>query len=682
MPDADSTAQKLPERQTLLNVPEGWISTKRAATILRCSDQTIRNRIACGKLAGAMCETPSGNRFWVDPQSDEQLSILYAPEEQTLCQGKRLAGLSASQRKTAAGRLEAVLSWKEFRLSLPTAADVMAAYDTWVVNNYARLGLKKPPSWATMWRWVKAFDSDGLAQLAPRCGGPSPAEPCSQSWAFFQTLYLQQQKRSIQDCWNQTKAASHKAKWTWVSYAVCRNKVLRDIPLATRILYREGKKAHDDKCVPYIERDYESLASNDWWITDHHQLDIAAIGPNGRPEFPWITTWQDARSRKIVGLLLHFCPNLDVVLASLRRALLTYGVPANFLFDNGKEFRANAFTGGRKRFKYEMDEARVRSSLHHLPCEVHFAQPYNAKAKPNERMYRTLRMQFSQQWATYRGNCTDNRPEQLAKILKDYQTNGLVPKAADLEKALIEWVDNVYHKNAHRGRSMDGQTPDQIYRRELQKVTRVSENELILLMMRTSTPRVVGRNGIKMFGYSFNAPELFGFQGKKVYARYDIQQIGKLYIHDLKDRLICVALRQDLMGWNASHEDVRTRMKLKAQHRKAAASFRDTSDILTGDAIQNIALQRQQAQAVAQHDGDDGGDGERMPRIQMFRSALADSAEAVQDLRRVVGIGGDNFPVPVQPAARSPKEKMDDFFTTPQPQAANSGDDVFDTLDI
>jgi len=681
MPEAARREDREPD--ILDHPPTGWLPAAQAAAALGVTPRTVRNRLAAGRLAGRLARTGDGPAWYVDPAADPRLAVAAGgvPSGPTAeadalglaGPGAEVARMTARQRDRAARRLAAVTDWRAVRDRLPDGADVQAAFREWSQLSSADHGFRKPISWSTMWRWGKALDAGDVVSLAPRRGGPSPTEPDPAAWAFFRALWLTQGKRTVYDCWVQTGAEARRRRWAWPSYAVINRRVKREIPAPAAILAREGREALENRCVPYIERDYDSIAPNDWWSADHHQLDVACLGPTGRPEFPWITHWQDVKSRKAMVVKLSFQPNLDVVLASLRRAMLVHGVPANLLFDRGKEFRANQFSGGARRVSVEADEARVRFALAHLPTEVHFAVAYNAKAKPNERAFLTTRLQFSKQWATYRGSSPADRPEGFDKVLREYREDGVIPTAAELEAAVIEWFDRVYGARPHRGRGMDGRSPNAVYEAERREVTRVGDEELALLMMRTTRPLTVGRNGVQLFGRKYHAPELFERVGQKVYARYDTAEIGRLYVHDLEDRLICVAERRDLLAWGATHEDVRTRQRAKKRYRQAARAAAQTADLLAGDPLRNIALQRRAAEAAGgRRDEPTPPDGGEPITVRAWRTALADTAEQLRRLPVAAGGEGD---------AGRPSAEVDLPEAAP-PEDAGAADETFDSLDL
>ena len=83
-------------------------------------------------------------------------------------------------------------------------------------------------------------------------------------------------------------------------------RIAMDVPEAVRILMREAERAYYNKASMYTRRDYESIASNDWWVGDTYTCDTltpvsythliagmpdenrpAAVWAAGRTESPW-----------------------------------------------------------------------------------------------------------------------------------------------------------------------------------------------------------------------------------------------------------------------------------------------------------------------------------------------------------------------------------------------------------
>jgi hypothetical protein len=644
----------------LERVPEGWIAVSQAATLLHVTETTVYRRIQAGALRGAQCRMQSGaEQLFIDPFSSGELSALYAvgnlaAEAADGDDARSVAGLSDRKRRTLARRLQWLRAWGDFRDQADGCA-VLSLYKVWAQAHYAQFGLPRPPDWATVNRWRNKA-SAGVAALADGRRGPSPAEPSAEAWAFFASLYLTENRRTARDCWNQTRAVSGTQRWDWCSYERCLRKIEADLPHAARVLGREGETAHNDHCLPSVERDYDGIRPNDWWVCDHRELDLFCMNPaTGRPERPFVTEWMDCKSRRIVGHSMHFCPDTDVLLATLRDAILEHGCPLHVLMDNGKDFKSNTFAGGCRRVRLTVDISRAVAALSHLPTRVHFAQKYHGQSKPIERFFGTVSSQWDRQWSLYRGNSTDNRPEGAQKALAEAAADNKVPTLEETDAALIDWERNIYGQREHRGHGMRGRSPNQVWEQERGEVVRIDKRELILLMMRSTEAKAVHANGVSMWGRWFMAPELWGYQGKGrcVRVRFDPKDIATLYVYDLKDALICEARRSDLMAWGAAHEDVKRHQKVRAQHKRFAASYRQTSDLLTGDAVQNIALQRRAVELAnkARPAPTPPGGGEPV-HLRYFRTAFAEAAEAVAARatgtdgatpRRTVGQEADAF---------------------------------------
>ena len=91
---------------------------------------------------------------------------------------------------------------------------------------------------------------------------------------------------------------------------------------------REGKKAFDDKCMPYIERDYSKLHPNQFWVSDHHLWDIFVRVPDGKGgwklERPWGSYWMDMRTRKMMSSIIRTeSPNESIFTPPLTKILRT-----------------------------------------------------------------------------------------------------------------------------------------------------------------------------------------------------------------------------------------------------------------------------------------------------------------------------------------------------------------------
>src|SRR5207249_4534073 len=116
------------------------------------------------------------------------------------------------------------------------------------------------------------------------------------------------------------------------------SRYLANLPRSVVVKGRLGKEAHNNLCGPFHERDYTGLHSNQIWCGDHHPCDCI-VTHQGKLVRPWLTAWQDMRSRKIVGAVIYaHDPNSTTVLAAFRVGALAHGVPDRVYIDNGKDY--------------------------------------------------------------------------------------------------------------------------------------------------------------------------------------------------------------------------------------------------------------------------------------------------------------------------------------------------------
>jgi transposase InsO family protein len=95
------------------------------------------------------------------------------------------------------------------------------------------------------------------------------------------------------------------------------------------------------------------------WNADHHQFDVM-VSHEGRTCRPWLTAFQDVRSRKILGWHISADGgNTDTILSAMVLAMDAAGVPEETYFDWGKDFASKAVGGVARKLRMagEIDSA-------------------------------------------------------------------------------------------------------------------------------------------------------------------------------------------------------------------------------------------------------------------------------------------------------------------------------------
>lgn len=195
-----------------------------------------------------------------------------------------------------------------------------------------------------------------------------------------------------------------------------------------------------------------------------------------------------------------------------------------------------------------------------------FAIPYNARAKPIERMFNTFESQFGKKFPSYVGSDTQKRPESLKDI--DIMECPTLEEFIELHD---EYVYSTYCNSVHSGEGMDGMTPNQAYSSKPFTVRKVSEEVLRLCLMRIKGKRVVQRNGVTFNGehYYMGAMNI-NFVGKSVFARYDPNDPDILHIFDLNDNYLTEAHKVQKQSFDSALVDFKAQNQRRKEARAAA----------------------------------------------------------------------------------------------------------------
>jgi putative transposase len=272
-------------------------------------------------------------------------------------------------------------------------------------------------------------------------------------------------------------------------------------------------------------RDGQDLAveySNQVWQSDHTPADILLVDTNGNQlGRPWLTTVVDTYSRCVVGFNLGFdAPSSTVVALALRHAILpktydkdydlhcswgTYGVPAYFFTDGGKDFRSN--------------------HLQQIGSQLGFTCYLRRKPSEGgivERVFGTLNTQLFSTLPGYTGSNVQERPERADK--------DACLTIKDLERHIVRFLVDNYNQTLDA--RMGDQTRFQRWESGLIDTPILpTDRELDLCLMK-STQRRVQRGGIVQFeNMIYKGENLLGYEGKQVSLRYDPNDITTVWVY-------------------------------------------------------------------------------------------------------------------------------------------------------
>lgn len=397
-------------------------------------------------------------------------------------------------------------------------------------------------------------------------------------WQVFLSFYLDQAKHPIAKCLKYTKLyLKENGKEDLIdnipAYCTFTRHIKNDISDAMKTLGRDGEKAFDDRCAPYIKRTYDDMESNDYWIGDNHTIDVI-VGDSGKTMRLYLTAFMDARSGIITCIYLTDNPSSQASIYSLRRGIKKYGIPKNVYLDNGREFLTFDFGGLGHRAKKNNNRYDPPPILERLGIHMVNALVRNAKAKVIERRFLDFKNSISKLFATYTGGNVIEKPE----ILKIELKNGNIPDKQEFIKEIEELIENYLNYEEYNGavEADRGMRKIDVYNKNLHTKITATDEQLNLMMLRSTRPQKVTRRGVhlKVAGTRidyFNNELIMQLLNKQVYLRYDPDDLSKVRVYDLEDRYIMdvEADNTAVLEYGASKEEVKAAMAKTRAVKKA-----------------------------------------------------------------------------------------------------------------
>lgn len=419
--------------------------------------------------------------------------------------------------------------------------------------------------------WTQAVqDGRGKARRG-YCKIPAAA------WDAFMYYYLDQRQSPIKQCYDQTIyfLEQHCPEALPVpDYTTFYRHVMADVPEPVKVMGREGPKAFYDRCSHYIRREYENMQSNEYWIADTHTFDVVTKGDGGGTHRLYLTAFMDARSGIFVGCHVADTNSSQNVLTALRRGILRYGIPDNIYVDNGREYLNKDVGGTGHRTRKTKNEWQGWDDTEkfvpppvftRLGIKMTNAIVRNARAKTIERRFCDVKNQISRLFDTFCGGTVVEKPEQLKHLLK----GGEVVLDSDFTASVQTLLDGLMNESEYNGpvQRDHGKTKLQVWRDNLSRKRIAAPADLNLMLMRSSRPLKVGRNGItaNLYGAKldyYTDEFTMQYQGKKVYYRYDPDDLRTIRAYDPQDRFICeLPCRDDMvLEYGANRESIQAAM--------------------------------------------------------------------------------------------------------------------------
>ena len=381
----------------------------------------------------------------------------------------------------------------------------------------------------TLWRWLRR--AEGLAPLTQWAPGEADLVAYAR-WAA-----------NASASWRERRDAGADVP----SLRTFQEGIARALTPGQRAGLRAGERARREFDA-YVR--WEPEARNDLWEADHKQLDIdVRAGGFERPVRPWLTLFVEAYSRVVPGWAVSVRPHSGSILAAFGAAVTVNpakpwgGVPVRLRVDRGADFLSDALKEACGRLGVVLDPAPAYSPFRKGKVE--------AGGKGIER--------------------------ELLPPLPGYLGAGRETRAARSE--LMTFAQLVEHLRAgieawnrrHRHPVL-GCTLAEAWERDATPIRTVPEERLRWMML-AEQRRTVQKEGVRLGGLYFTAPELTGRKGEAVtvlHWPHDRRRIEVL----LGGAWLCTAYPQGALSAAQRDEVLAERRRQKAEadrlRRKAA----------------------------------------------------------------------------------------------------------------
>ena len=558
-----------------------WLSIEEAAKKLNITAHAVRKRVSTGKMANYRYVDGHGRGGKVLEIHMSEFPELFSSEEAVIDEKasttSKKAYFTKEQREKGEVKATLLYQYKQFeqkckRSGISTKKEIKNLFLLeWNSKNECKISL------ATLYRYLEDFGCMKPEAFIDKRGGHNRGITTipDDIWNRFQQLYLRETKPTAKMCYQIVKMELQSNGVEIPSLRSFERRI-NELPLAILIRGREGEKAFEDLCVPTAERDYVNINSNRLWVSDHHVWDIHVSVKDGdtyRLVRPWGTYWMDMKSRYVTSSLLRTqSPNSNGVLIAFTEGVKTFGIPEEVYLDNGADYKSGDMFNDKKL----QEKFGSLSSL--MGIKVHYAIPYNAKAKPIERMFNTFEQQFGKMFNSYLGRNSVERPKDLAKLgLEQY------PTFEEFIEIHDRYIREFYHKAPHSGNGMNNKTPETVYSENLVVKRTASNDVLDMWLMRTiNKPRTVHKNGVTINGVRYFSDEVVKYIGTKVYVRHKPDDMSYVHLHDLEGNYLFTAIKKELMSFSPSAADYKRLNETKKMARGTIRSLMPSKNTKSG----------------------------------------------------------------------------------------------------
>lgn len=357
---------------------------------------------------------------------------------------------------------------------------------------------------------------------------------------------------------------------------------------------------------------------NQRWEMDATPADWMLLDEFGGQRRYSVSVIIDVYSSRAV-MVISPTPRAETHKLALRLAILAWGVPEEVVTDNGKDYVSREF----------LDVLKMLDIAHRR------TNPFSPWEKPHvERMNQTMLHSVLEVYGSFIGHNVAERSaieartsfaERLFKKDKTANAIEIAMPAPLLQSRLNQWLQGVYEQRPHGGERMEGLSPfakAAAYTGEIRQVHDERALDVLLAPPAGKGSYVITKKGLTIQGAQFIALEMGVMVGKTVQV-YLTEDYGTVVLYH-EGQFVCTARCPERTGISrqeiASHAKQLQRKNI-AEQRKAIKVTKVDADALVSSYLQDKATQAGKLAALPK------------PSTPHTTKALSAAGEAARTLR-------------------------------------------------
>lgn len=314
------------------------------------------------------------------------------------------------------------------------------------------------------------------------------------------------------------------------------------------ILFREGKKAWNDKCSISILRDWNLVEVVDVIIADGHTLNFETINPEtGKPKRMTLLLFYDGASNHPLGWEVMATENIQCISAAFRRSCMLLGkFPKVVYLDNGRAFRAKFFEGCK-----DLQQVGIDGLYESLGVKVIHAWAYHGQSKPIERFFGTMH-DLEVSMPSYVGRNISEKPARLHRNEKLHQKlhekiGGRPLTLEETHREIAKWFTQYVERPQPRTH-LKNKTPSEVFNNGKGEGLSEAEISRLDILMMQKAVRTITKDGFRLHGKLY-WHEVLASRRHEIIVRYDeILNPNCVKVYTKTGEFLCEAKNREYYG--------------------------------------------------------------------------------------------------------------------------------------